>query len=60
MKKVLVSLAMACATTAQAQVFLGGTGRIGYTNDVFVLGIVPEVGYEINEKWAVGAGLGMT
>lgn len=59
MKKVLVSLAMACATTAQAQVFLGGTGRIGYTNDVFVLGMVPEVGYEINEKWAVGVGLGM-
>lgn len=60
MKKILVLLVALCAMSAQAQVFLGGTGRIGYANEMFTLGIVPEVGYEINEKWAVGAALGMS
>lgn len=48
-----------CAMGAQAQLFVGGTGRIGYANDAFVFGAVPEVGYEFNEKWAAGAALGI-
>lgn len=50
---------MVCATASQAQVFVGGTGRIGYADDIFLFAVVPEVGYEFNEKWAVGAGLGL-
>lgn len=60
MKKILVLFVVLCAMSAQAQVFLGGTGRIGYANETFALGVVPEIGYEINDKWAVGAALGMS
>lgn len=59
MKKVLTLILTLCALSMQAQVFVGGTGKLGYANDLFQFSVLPEVGYEINERWAVGAGLGM-
>lgn len=60
MKKILLSFAVLCAVSAQAQVFVGGTGRLGYLEDTFVFSAVPEVGYEFNERWAVGGALGFS
>lgn len=60
MKKVLTLLFVLCAMSAKAQVFVGGTGAIGYERETFQLGLIPEIGYEFNEKWAAGAGLGFT
>lgn len=60
MKKIIVLLMCMCGMAAQAQVFVGGTGRVGYANEMFTLGVLPEVGYEISERWAVGASLGMS
>lgn len=60
MKKILTLLFVLCAMTAKAQVFVGGTSAIGYANENFHLGLIPEIGYEFSEKWAAGAGLGFT
>ncbi len=59
MKKIFVILFALCAVSAQAQLFVGGSGKIGYSNDTFSVGLLPEVGYEINDRWAVGVGLGL-
>lgn len=60
MKKLtLALLTLGSFGAAQAQVFVGGTGGVGYGNDAFRLYIVPKVGYAFSERWAVGAGLGM-
>lgn len=58
MRRILTILLVLCAITAKAQVFVGGTGAIGYANDRFQLGLIPEVGYEFSEKWAAGVGIG--
>ena len=55
--------AVAVAASANAQVYVGGTAGI---NSVKVAGgdtettfkVLPEVGYSLNDKWAVGASLG--
>lgn len=60
MKKILITFAGLCAVSAQAQVFVGGTGRLGYLDDYFVFSVVPEVGYEFSERWAAGGALGFT
>lgn len=60
MKKLtLALLALGSFGAARAQVFVGGTGGVGYGNDAFHLNIVPEVGYAFSKRWAAGAGLGM-
>lgn len=58
MRRILTVLFVLCAITAKAQVFVGGTGAIGYGNESFHIGLIPEIGYEFNEKWAAGVGLG--
>ena len=44
--------------TSKAQFFTGGTVGFGYTEDRFYASIIPQLGYEFNDKWAFGAGLG--
>jgi hypothetical protein len=65
MKKILMTLfAVAMATTMNAQWYVGGTVGYNYTKDkntdvksnTFV--ITPELGYNLNEKWAVGMKIG--
>jgi opacity protein-like surface antigen len=67
MKKILMTLAaVAVATTMNAQVYLGGT--LGFTQDhasnskvsTNMFTVSPEIGYNLNEKFAVGAALGYT
>lgn len=60
MRKYLFLLTMLAgmATTAKSQVFVGGTGGIGIS-DVFSMELKPMVGYQFNDRWAIGAGVGM-
>lgn len=60
MKKFFLTFAALCAMSAQAQLFVGGTGRFGYADNTFVLSALPEAGYEFNEYWAVGGSLGFS
>ena len=43
---------------ASAQFYLGGTGGFCYFSDMFQFKVLPSVGYEFNDRWAIGAGLG--
>jgi hypothetical protein len=65
MKKIFVMAVMAAATlTANAQWYVGGTFGLDFTKankDVdtrTTLTIAPEVGYNLSDKWAVGANIG--
>lgn len=62
MKKIMMTLAAVCvAATMSAQVYVGGgvgfqtTSQGDYTNTVIKL--VPEIGYNLDENWAVGIAL---
>ena len=72
MKKLFITLALAAATFvgANAQFIIGGQLGVDYSSDVNALGvkddktsnfgfeIAPIVGYNISDKWLVGAKLG--
>lgn len=64
MKKTLMTLAILfVAVCANAQVFVGGTAGVASTggegvSDETTFKILPEIGYNINSNWAVGAVLG--
>lgn len=65
MKKIMMTLvAIAMATTMNAQWYVGGSVGYNYTKDKntdiksHAFMIVPEVGYNLNEKWALGVKLG--
>ena len=59
MKKIMMTLAaMAVAATMNAQVYVGGS--LGFASESYdgnsetVWSIMPEIGYNLNEDWAVG------
>ena len=63
MKKVILSLVAAVMTlTASAQVYLGG--ELNFWRDwednanKTTIGIAPEIGYKLNENWAIGTTIG--
>ena len=63
MKKMMMTLvAIAMATTMNAQVYVGG--GLGFTvksydgESTTTWSILPEIGYNINDKWAVGTVIG--
>ena len=63
MKKILMTLAaVAVAATMNAQVYLGGGIGLGTSsydgNSETFFKIIPEIGYNINEDWAVGMTIG--
>ena len=64
MKKVMMTLVAAMMTVAaSAQVYVGGSlgigsGKNGGADAETVYKIVPEIGYNINDEWAVGVALG--
>lgn len=45
-------------TTSKAQMMIGGEFGIGYLSDCFAVQLQPKIGYQFNDKWAVGAGGG--
>lgn len=42
-----------------AQWFIGGSAGLGYFSDRFQMDVRPFAGYEINDRWAVGLGVGL-
>ena len=63
MKKIMMTLAAVCvAATMNAQVYVGGGLGVATSsydgNSTTVWSIIPEIGYNINEKWAVGMTVG--
>lgn len=44
---------------ASAQFFVGGTAGFSYRQETFSMTLLPQVGYEFNETWAVGCGAGV-
>ena len=64
MKKILMTLAVAfIAIAANAQVYVGGnigigSSKMGNADNVTTYKFLPEVGYNINEDWAVGTTIG--
>ena len=63
MKKLLfIMVALCMATTIDAQVYVGG--GIGFTrttealNKSTIFRLMPEAGYRINDRWAIGLSLG--
>ncbi len=63
MKKIMMTLAAVCvAATMNAQAYLGGsvgfqtTSQDGNSETFFT--ILPEIGYNLNENWAVGIAVG--
>ena len=67
MKKVILAALVAVASlSANAQVYLGGQLGINAgkadntTQSITKFQIAPEIGYNINEKWAIGLGIGFT
>lgn len=64
MKKFIFSLMVAFASlaTADAQVYLGGSFTLvnDGDNDATLFTIKPEIGYDLNSKWAIGTEIGFT
>lgn len=61
MKKMLLMVVFAMtALFAQAQIYVGGGIGLWHDHDAdeTLFSITPEVGYEFNHKWAVGAEIG--
>lgn len=64
MKKFILLLMIAFATlvSANAQVYLGGSFTLAHNKDIggTIFSIAPEVGYNLNEKWAIATEIGYT
>lgn len=64
MKKILMTLvAIAMASTMNAQWYVGGSvgfgsAKVGGGDNESTYKIIPEVGYNLNQNWAVGIALG--
>jgi len=63
MKKIVMLLFVVCAAmTVSAQVYMGGTAGFWRNDkddaDETAFAIAPEIGYNFNEKWAIGSELG--
>lgn len=61
MKKILAILfiLLSASVNVNAQWFISGGANVGYYKNNFHFSLRPTAGYEINNRWAVGLGLGM-
>ena len=61
MKKIflLMLVLTGFCSNASAQFFVTGTAGLGYRNESFSMTLLPGCGYEFNDRWAVGTGLGL-
>ncbi|MBR4296916.1 MAG: outer membrane beta-barrel protein [Bacteroidaceae bacterium] len=60
MKKIFTTMVLALTTMAMsAQIYVGGGANVwrDTDNNTTTAGISPEVGYKLNDKWALGMGL---
>ena len=62
MKKIMMTLAaVAMAATMNAQVYVGGSlgfGSVKHGDSESTYKIIPEIGYNLNDQWAVGVKVG--
>jgi hypothetical protein len=61
MKKFILVLAAAViAVSASAQVYVGGSASVGRNTDANItnFSIYPEIGYNLNNQWAIAASVG--
>lgn len=55
MKKYLLTAALyATSLIANAEAFIGGLAGFAYSNETFTMSFAPCIGYEFNEKFAIG------
>ncbi len=56
MKKYLLAATL-CATSfiANAETFIGGLAGFAYSNEIFTMSFAPCIGYEFNDKFAIGS-----
>lgn len=61
MRKILLTTAL-CFTSyvANAEVFVGGLAGMAYSDETFSMTFEPYLGYEFNEKFAIGTGGGFS
>lgn len=61
MKKILAILLILVSTSlsVNAQWFVAGGTNLGYFKNNFQFALKPSVGYEFNDRWAAGLGVGM-
>lgn len=65
MKKIFMSLAVALVSVcASAQVYVGGTvgissNKVGGGDSKVAYKLMPEIGYQFNEKWSAGLDFGL-
>ena len=61
MKKIVMMMLVLASMSVKvnAQWFVSGNAGIGYLADRFQMKLLPAAGYEFNDRWAVGFGLGM-
>ena len=61
MKRILLVLLVVVGfcVNAHAQFFVSGTASVVYRHENFGMTLLPGFGYEFNDRWAVGAGLGV-
>lgn len=61
MKKIIMMLLVLASMSVKvnAQWYVAGTAGIGYIDDSFQMILKPSVGYEIDNRWAVGIGVGV-
>ena len=55
-----MALSVAAIASKAQTTFLGGNIGFAYTNEVFSMTILPQIGYEFNDKVAIGAGAGVS
>ena len=62
MKKILLVMLVLAGfcVKANAQFFVSGTAGFQYRNEVFSMKLLPGVGYEISDRWAIGTGFGLS
>ncbi|MDE5787546.1 MAG: hypothetical protein K2H79_03250 [Bacteroidaceae bacterium] len=61
MRKILMVILVLAGMSGEASAkwFLAGGANLGYLKDHFGFVLKPSAGYEFNDRWAVGIGLGM-
>lgn len=61
MRKLLLASVL-CVTSfvTKAEVFIGGLAGVAYSDETFSMTFEPYIGYEVNEKFAIGIGGGFS
>lgn len=59
-KLLLASVFCVTSLVTNAEVFIGGLAGVAYSNETFSMTFEPNIGYEFNDKFAIGIGGGFS